>query len=121
MMVWLMATVGVYQSFRAGDPRCQEEEQRGQLCGGSGVGVAAFFLLLALFWGQQVVQNILTCTTAGVVATWWYRERSEGSVTGSLYRSMTTSFGSICFGSLLVAILQTLETVSELYKSVLFL
>lgn len=73
--IWTFGTMGVYQVFRnASDPaECAAKEQVGQLCGSPQLrGLATFFLLLSLYWGQQVIQNILTCTTAGTVATWWY-------------------------------------------------
>jgi hypothetical protein len=55
---------------------------------------------------------------AGVVSTWWF-DPSEAScccskaIWGSTVRATTTSFGSICFGSLLVAIIQTLTAMVE--------
>jgi len=65
-----------------------------------------------------VLQNILTCTISGVVATWWYQppSHSQKVTTGALYRSMTTSFGSICLGSLIVAILHSLRTMARLLR-----
>ena len=51
---------------------------------------------------------------AGVVSTWWFVPQEASSfcsqaIMGSAVRATTTSFGSICFGSLLVAILQTIR------------
>ena len=58
-------------------------------------------------------QNILHVTVAGVIGTWWFapheaRSCCSSSVTDSLVRASTTSFGSICLGSLLVAVMQVL-------------
>jgi len=55
-------------------------------------------------------------TTAGVVGTWWWTPLEASSfwssaLTGSLARATTYSFGSICLGSLLVAIVQALRQV----------
>lgn len=36
---------------------------------------------------------------------------------GSVIRTLTTSFGSVCFGSLLVAILQATKAVAEAARS----
>jgi hypothetical protein len=71
-------------------------------------------LVFACFWTQQVIENIMHVTTAGVVGSWWFNAMADPSycsptLTSSLTRSLTYSFGSICFGSLLVAIIQTLE------------
>lgn len=119
MILWSFAALGAYQIFRDADPDCAQHEKEGKLCGGGNAGVALFFLLVSLYWGQQVIQNVNTCTTAGTVASWWYNEvtsSSSNAVRGSFIRSCTTSFGSICFGSLLVAILQALQTMARLVR-----
>ncbi|KDO26321.1 hypothetical protein SPRG_08394 [Saprolegnia parasitica CBS 223.65] len=115
--VWGLSTVGVYQMFRTADPHCAEEEARGKVCGGSGFGVTMFFLLVSVFWGQQVVQNVLTTTAAGTVASWWYHSSPTSGVGGALYRSMTSSFGSICFGSLIVAVLSAMRTMARVIRN----
>ena len=92
----------------------------GEMCDQQPSTVTVVFLLLCLYWTQQVIQNTLHTTTAGAVSSWWILPEDEGGsfsnrgccgqdVSDALYRSCTYSFGSICFGSLLVAILQTLE------------
>jgi Plasma-membrane choline transporter len=53
-------------------------------------------------------------TTAGTVGTFWFvPEEANGccssAVRDSYVRSLTTSFGSICFGSLIVAIIQAVK------------
>lgn len=73
--------------------------------------VAYFFLLISFYWGLQVFKNVAHTTVAGTVATFWYNSESAGATGSSLKRATTTSFGSICFGSLLVAILQALRAV----------
>ena len=55
---------------------------------------------------------------AGVVSTWWFVPEEANhccskAIMGSTLRATTTSFGSICFGSLLVAIIQTLRAMCE--------
>eukprot|EP00551_Chaetoceros_affinis_P003849 CAMPEP_0203633670 /NCGR_PEP_ID=MMETSP0088-20131115/764_1 /ASSEMBLY_ACC=CAM_ASM_001087 /TAXON_ID=426623 /ORGANISM="Chaetoceros affinis, Strain CCMP159" /LENGTH=499 /DNA_ID=CAMNT_0050487063 /DNA_START=19 /DNA_END=1518 /DNA_ORIENTATION=- len=72
--------------------------------------------LLLLFWTQQVFKNVVHTTVAGVVGTWYFDPEGATSccssaIFSSLYRSLTYSFGSICFGSLLVAIIQTLDAI----------
>ncbi|RHY32985.1 hypothetical protein DYB32_002007 [Aphanomyces invadans] len=117
LITWSVSAVGVYQLFRAADPNCEKEESHGTLCGGTGFNVAIFFLLVSVYWGQQVIQNVMTCTVAGTVATWWYNTHTDRAVAGSLYRSLTSSFGSICFGSLIVAVLQALRTIVRTIKN----
>ena len=67
-----------------------------------------------LFWTQQVFKNIIHTSVAGLVGTWFFNPDEATSccskaIGSSFGRSCTYSFGSICFGSLCVAILQTLD------------
>jgi len=71
-----------------------------------------FFLLLALYWVCQVIKNSVHVTVSGTCATWFFMNPIPSNPTlGSFRRAMTTSFGSICLGSLLVALLQTLRAI----------
>jgi hypothetical protein len=72
-------------------------------CSGCIIGVV--FCILLFFWMQQIVVNVVHTTVAGVVGTWYYKhDVLDHNITwASLKRSITTSFGSICFGSLVVA------------------
>lgn len=122
LMLWTLSAIGVYQLYKEADPACDsaaasstDGSEEGLFCGGTSMGFAVFFMLISLYWGQQVVQNVLTCTTAGVVATWWYNPHPKHVTFGALYRSVTSSFGSICFGSLIVAILHAMRTVRSLF------
>lgn len=74
--------------------------------------------ILFLFWTQQVMKNVIHTTVAGIVSTWYFDPPNaqgccSAAVRDSTKRSLTTSFGSICLGSLLVAIIQTLDYVVQ--------
>jgi len=96
----------------------------------------ALGMLLSLFWTSQVLKNIFHTTIAGVVGTWWFDPEEARSASASanngrnnggcglfgccgcsraIYdswiRSSFNSFGSICFGSLLVGLLQVLQFI----------
>lgn len=89
-------------------------------CEGQVSGFLIFLFLLSYYWTSQVIANVVTVTTAGTVGTWWFypleaRSCCSKAVRDSYGRSLTTSFGSICLGSLLVAIVQALqETVYQM-------
>jgi hypothetical protein len=119
LVLWSLSAVGVYQMLKDADPGCEKLNAQGRperFCGGVGGGFVLFFMLISIYWGQQVLQNVLTCTTSGVVASWWYQPSAKKATTGALYRSLTSSFGSICFGSLIVAVLQALRTMATILK-----
>jgi len=65
-----------------------------------------FILLVSLYWTAEVIKNVGHVTTAGTVASWWFLPASPSPTCSSFKRAVTTSFGSICFGSLIVAILK---------------
>lgn len=88
-----------------------------------GLVVLIVFLMFSWYWTSQVIKNVLHVTISGVFATFYFfgveEERNSGKIVvpvknptaASFGRAITTSFGSICFGSLLVAILQTIRFV----------
>jgi hypothetical protein len=85
-------------------------------------GGILFLLFLSYYWTTQVLSNIVHVTTAGVVGTWWFVPFEAGvgtasfwsqAVTDSFSRATTYSFGSICLGSLLVAIIQALRALAS--------
>ena len=77
-----------------------------------------FLFVLSLYWTMQVIKNVVHVTVAGTVGTWWWSP-SEASgccskaVRESHNRALTYSFGSICLGSLLVAIIQAIKSFVE--------
>ena len=70
------------------------------------------FLLFSLFWTQQVLQNFLHLLVARVVVQ-HYEKQPELSAKSSLKFSVH-SLGSICFGSLVVAVISTLRAMVHL-------
>lgn len=77
---------------------CDED---GLNCGEPNYGFI-FLLFLSFFFAHQVIQNSVHVTVAGVVGNWWVAPEENGccgrAVINSFIRTMTTSFGSICFG-----------------------
>lgn len=72
--------------------------------------------IFCLFWTIQIVKYGSHCIVAGVAATWYFDPAQASSfcsnaISGSAKRSLTYSFGSICLGSLLVAIVQFLDFI----------
>ena len=77
-----------------------------------------FLLLVSLYWTGTVLLNVVRVTTSGAVGTWCFvPEEASGccssAVISSFVRSMTYSFGSICFGSLLEALVTALRVLAE--------
>jgi len=108
IIVWSMAAAGVYAEVCKDENACTEDNlPYGYL----------FIMLISLYWTQQVLMNIVVVTVAGVVGTWWFSPTEANSccssaVSGSFFRSITSSFGSICLGSLIVAIIKALKEIA---------
>jgi len=86
--------------------------------GRNGVIGLTIYLLLSFFWTMQMLKNVVHTTNCGVFATWYFMNNTsampQSPMPGALKRSMTTSFGSIAFGSLVVAIIQTLKAMATI-------
>jgi len=79
----------------------QVADQTGGLTGTGSFLIA--YLLVSVYWGAKVLMNISYTSTSGVVATFLFRPRTSNPNIAALKRSLTTSFGSICFGSITLA------------------
>lgn len=71
-------------------------------------------LLLALVWTNAVMVNIVHCTVVAAVARWWTTGTCTVEALQYFFGTFTsTSLGSICFGSLLGAIVRTMRAVTS--------
>ena len=74
---------------------------------------------LAYYWTYQVLCHVVQVTVAGVIGSWWFKPETEATspcskeLMFSFQRSTVLSFGSICFGSLLVGFVQILRQFVE--------
>ena len=72
-------------------------------------GWVALLLLLSNLWTMQVIKNVVHVSAAGTAAAWFFQTGEPNATRASLRRALTSSFGSICLGSLLVALIRTLR------------
>jgi hypothetical protein len=70
-------------------------------------------MVFSFYWGTQFLRNTLHVVTSGTVGMWWAAPSSGDPTCGSIKRALTTSFGSIALGSMLIAIVQTLRFLAE--------
>ncbi|DBA00301.1 TPA: hypothetical protein N0F65_001496 [Lagenidium giganteum] len=100
ILIWSLAVIGVLA--KAVD-NLHDSGTFGNFC--------FFFMLLSLYWFVHVARNVVHCVTAGVVGEWWFGAHDENTVVRAQTRALTSSLGSICLGSLVVAVLNALETL----------
>ena len=103
-VIWGMAFIGIVNSLDNFD---------WESTGTSGPHVknrhiTLYALLLGSFlWTISVIKNVTRAVVANVVGIWWYSPQNIGRICspvlrGALWQAVTTSLGSICFGSLIV-------------------
>jgi hypothetical protein len=128
MLYWIVAVTalsGIVVYYHNQEVPCGDDTA--ELCHNSIPIWMTVLWLLAVYWTQSVVQNVIRATTAGAIGTWWFRSPDEEveddssggcccctgqqDVHDAWHRATTYSFGSICFGSLVVALVQVLERV----------
>jgi len=81
---------------------------------GKGQWLMVAYLLFSFYWTTQVIKNTVHVTAAGVFASWYFLSPAgmpANPTLASFKRAVSTSFGSICLGSLLVALVKTLRAM----------
>lgn len=79
------------------------------------------FCFFSFYWTSQVIKNIVHVTISGVYACYYFLMGSPQGMTKSptwesFKRACTTSIGSICFGSLIIAVVQTLRALAQMLR-----
>jgi hypothetical protein len=91
------------------------------LAGQAAFGTISFvYLMFSLYWAAEVLSNVLVVTVSSVAAFWATGISNIDAtrpVSSSFYFSITFAFGSICLGSLIVAILKTARLIARLASS----
>ncbi|KAF2141481.1 uncharacterized protein K452DRAFT_319085 [Aplosporella prunicola CBS 121167] len=107
---WYSVTlVAVYVKYEPGNnPACSTG------AGGCGTGKVIgllVFITFAAYWISEWLKNTIHVTISGVYGSWYFCSHNfpKGATRGALKRSLTYSFGSISFGSLVVAIINFLR------------
>ena len=59
-----------------------------------------------LLWTNNLINAISMCTIAGAVSRFYWKAHSLFPVAGAFYNCFRFHFGSLCFGSLIIAIVQ---------------
>jgi hypothetical protein len=69
--------------------------------------------LFSFYWTSEVIRNSGHTTISGTFATWYFQIQNMPSnpTLKAAKRALTISFGSICLGSLIVALIQTVRAI----------
>ncbi|KAI0149301.1 plasma-membrane choline transporter-domain-containing protein [Pestalotiopsis sp. NC0098] len=114
---WYSITfVAVYAKYQPG---------QGSSCNASGGGCSSakvtgliVFITFAMYWISEWLKNTIHTTISGVYGSWYFQPHNppQGATRGALKRSLTYSFGSISFGSLIVAIINFLRQICSIAR-----
>jgi len=118
---WFSVTlVAVYVKYEPGNnPACSEGAGG---CSSNKVIGLVVFITFAGFWITEWLKNTIHTTVAGVYGSWYFCAGKpggmpKGATRGAFKRAITTSFGSISFGSLVVSLVQLLRQAVTLAQS----
>ena len=112
-------------SYMKYDPKQQNSEACAAGGGGCSYSKLIGVLVVVFFCGyyiSEVIKNVLHTTIAGVYGCWYYMAKSDQGppkrpLWGSFKRSITYCFGSICFGSLIVSLIETARSTLQLIRN----
>ncbi|KAM9940240.1 hypothetical protein OXX80_000295 [Metschnikowia pulcherrima] len=116
-----MVVVATYIKYSPDDsnPGCSVD---GGSCSKSKLIGVLVFVFFAGYYISEVLKNIIHVTIAGVYGTWYYLANSDQGepkhpALGAFKRAMTYCFGSICFGSLIVSIIQLIRGLVQILRN----
>ena len=113
--VWFAITlVAVYVKYQPGNnPACNAA---GAGCSNAKVIGLIAFLTFTAYWISEWLKNTIHTTISGVYGSWYFFVNNfpKDATRGALRRSLTYSFGSISFGSLVVAIINFLRQLCSI-------
>ncbi|KAK0540012.1 pH nine-sensitive protein 1 [Tilletia horrida] len=101
---WTWTLVATYQRF---DPNGNTQNNSSR--SSSTITGLVVFLAFAFYYITEVLKNITLVTTAGIFGGWYYGTNERHAALSSFKRATTYSLGSICFGSLIVSLLELLR------------
>lgn len=119
-VLFSVVVVGTYVKF---DPNSNNEacDVGGGSCSQAKLIGILVFVFFAGYYISEVIRNVIHVVIAGVFGTWYYLSGSDQGepkhpALGALKRALTYCFGSICFGSLIVSLIQLLRAFVNTLK-----
>lgn len=119
-MFFSMVLVATYMKYDPNPDNQGCKVSGGSCSNGKLVGVLVF-VSFAGFYITEVIKNVTHTTVCGIYGTWYYCSKSDQGVPrhpalSSLRRVMTYSFGSVSFGSLMVAIVNLIRYLLDIAR-----
>ncbi len=113
--IWYSITlVAVYVKYEPGNnPACRAAGGGSGSCSSAKVIGLLAFITFTAYWISEWLKNTIHTTISGVYGSWYFCSNNfpPDATRAALRRSLTYSFGSISFGSLIVAIINFLRQI----------
>ncbi|PSK33931.1 Protein pns1 [Elsinoe australis] len=114
---WYSVTlVAVYVKYQPGNnPACNQGA--GGCSSGTVIGLLVF-ITFAAYWISEWLKNTIHVIISGVYGSWYFcaDNMPKGVTRGATRRALTYSFGSVSFGSLVVAIINMLRQACSIAR-----
>lgn len=116
--VTFLAAIFKYSDFSLNGERKPTCLDNGDGCDSKYLGIVMLVLFFNAYWTAEVIKNVIHTTICGIYGSYYYGYNTpEGipkhAAISSFRRTITYSFGSVCFGSLLASIIQILRDIFE--------
>jgi len=115
--LWFFSLYSVMNYMCNSGDGCYNSNSDTAMGGYYGVIVVYFF---AMVWIITVKHAVIECTAAGSFGTWYFQVSDNPGPAvhpvascGAFTRSCTTSFGSLCYGSLIISIIATMRFLAQ--------
>lgn len=115
--------VAIYTSYEPSNPGARQNPACAQGgCSSARVIGLIVFITFAAYWITEFIKNVIHTVVAGVYGSWYFCAGKPGGIPrgatmGSFRRATTYSFGSISFGSLIIAIINCLRQLCSVAQS----
>ncbi|GAA5820050.1 hypothetical protein JCM3770_002118 [Rhodotorula araucariae] len=112
---WSISVVAIYQKW---SPNAEgADTSGGNASSGALIGLMVF-AVFNYYYVTQFITNLFLTTEAGIFGGYYYGGREAKRLSwGAFKRASTYSFGSIAFGSLIVALLDLLRAFFQILRS----
>ncbi|KAH0608567.1 uncharacterized protein H6S33_001701 [Morchella sextelata] len=122
MLVTYVAIYATYTPSESDNLACGAGRTGNVTCSNGKMIGLVVFATFSGYWISEVIKNIIHVSISGVYGSWYFCSRSAQGMPahptlGAFKRAMTYSFGSISFGSLVVAIIQLLKHLCRLSQN----
>ncbi|ODV82756.1 hypothetical protein CANARDRAFT_10283 [[Candida] arabinofermentans NRRL YB-2248] len=121
VLYFIAVSVITADRLKKDDADCPHSSDGEDLCVSNTSFAISIFVLFAGYYIFEVLSNLTHVIISGVFGSWYFFHKSQVKprypAWYSFKRAITYSFGSICFGSLIVSAVKTLRAVLTMAKA----